>query len=95
MYGKINVKSMEKNWSVIPMTTDKMVPFGVVQLAAGTHEGHPQNMGHFRWAQSTNYGILPNIYMLNTFMAQAYDLGLLLLLFFSRFTNPNFYICYL
>lgn len=37
-------------------------------------EGGP-NMGAMRWAQTGNYGVLPNVVMPNTFLAQAYDLN--------------------
>ena len=73
---KLMLEQWRNNWSVIPLTTHKLVPFGVVQLAAGTSEGHQDTIAHFRWTQSNNYGILPNPQMINTFIAQSYDLGM-------------------
>ena len=41
---------------------------------AGTDEGFGINMRQFRWAQTANYGTVPNPRMPNTFMADGYDL---------------------
>jgi len=68
------VKYWREKWSETPGTTDPDAPFGVVTLAAGTGEGGP-DMGGMRWAQTANYGVLPNPAMPNTFVAQAFDLG--------------------
>lgn len=60
------------------MTTSPMFPFGIVSLAAGTSEGHSQNMPSFRHAQTASYGFLPGPKgsgMENTFIAQGYDAG--------------------
>ena len=53
------VTSWREQWSAVPDTTDKMFPFGIVSLAAGTSEGHSHNMGNFRHAQTASYGFLP------------------------------------
>jgi len=68
---------------VVPNTTSPDTPFGLVTLAAGTDEGHGDNMAPFRWAQMGNYDYLPNPVcgdsdfcgMTNTFSALAHDLG--------------------
>eukprot|EP00620_Florenciella_sp_RCC1587_P012536 CAMPEP_0182557330 /NCGR_PEP_ID=MMETSP1324-20130603/1268_1 /TAXON_ID=236786 /ORGANISM="Florenciella sp., Strain RCC1587" /LENGTH=813 /DNA_ID=CAMNT_0024769361 /DNA_START=135 /DNA_END=2573 /DNA_ORIENTATION=- len=62
-------------WSSTPNTTSTLAPFGTVSLAAGGSEGHGYNMSLMRWAQTANYGVLPNPAMPNTFMAHAYDLA--------------------
>eukprot|EP00756_Hemistasia_phaeocysticola_P019183 Hpha_TRINITY_DN15643_c1_g9::TRINITY_DN15643_c1_g9_i1::g.101267::m.101267/K05970/SIAE; sialate O-acetylesterase len=67
------VEGWRKVWSKTPGTTDPMAPFGVVTLASSGSEGGP-HMGAMRWAQTANYGVLPNAAMPNTFLAQAYDL---------------------
>lgn len=56
-------------------TTDPAFPFGVVSLAGGTSEGHGENMGAFRLAQTGGFGILPNERLPETFVAQAFDAG--------------------
>jgi len=61
-------------WSATPGTTDKEFGFGVVLLAEGTTEGGP-NMPGMRWAQTLNYGVIPNPAFPNGFMATAHDLG--------------------
>ena len=45
-------------WSATPGTTDPLVPFGVVTLAAGTSEGNGRNMAGMRWSQTCNYGVV-------------------------------------
>jgi len=62
-------------WSSTPGTTDPLVPFGIVTLAAGTSEGNGKNMAGMRWSQSCNYGVLPNSACPNTFLAQAFDIS--------------------
>eukprot|EP01060_Flectonema_neradi_P037797 TRINITY_DN7724_c0_g1_i2.p1 TRINITY_DN7724_c0_g1~~TRINITY_DN7724_c0_g1_i2.p1 ORF type:complete len:431 (+),score=71.39 TRINITY_DN7724_c0_g1_i2:86-1294(+) len=69
------VKSWREIWSVREGTTPSDAPFGVVSLAAGGSEGHQYNMARMRWAQTGNYGHLPNPAMPRTFMAQGYDIG--------------------
>ena len=70
---RVLVEGWRKIWSTTPGTTDPMAPFGVVTLASSGSEGGP-NMGAMRYAQTANYGVLPNAAMPNTFLAQAYDL---------------------
>ncbi len=69
------VRQWRTEWSAVDGTTDPMVHFGFVTLAAGTSEGHEDAMGAFRWAQTANFGILPNAAMPNTFVAQGFDIG--------------------
>ena len=72
------VTTWREQWSTTPGTTDKVFPFGIVSLAAGTSEGNAQNMANFRLAQTASYGFLPGppgSGMENTFVAQAYDAG--------------------
>ena len=72
---RLLIKQWRSNWSVIENTTDPLFHFGLVTLAAGTSEGHEGAMGDFRWAQTFNYDIMPNMYGINTFVAQGYDIG--------------------
>eukprot|EP00051_Salpingoeca_urceolata_P012456 m.154374 g.154374 ORF g.154374 m.154374 type:complete len:759 (-) comp17497_c1_seq1:23-2299(-) len=67
------VRGWRRIWSSTPGTTAPDAAFGVVTLASSGSEGGP-NMGAMRYAQTANYGILPNAAMPNTFLAQAYDL---------------------
>lgn len=67
------VSLWREKWSQVPGTTDPNAPFGLVVLPGSGGEGGP-NMGAMRWAQTANYGVLPNEAMPNTFLAQAYDL---------------------
>jgi len=67
------IKGWREVWSETPGTTDPEAPFGVVTLASSGSEGGA-HMGAMRQAQTANYGILPNIALPNTFLAQAYDL---------------------
>ena len=70
------VSSWRAQWSAQKDTTSSMFPFGIVSLAAGTSEGHSQNMGNFRHAQTASYGFLPGPAgsgMEKTFIAQGYD----------------------
>ena len=62
-------------WSAVSGTTNPLASFGIVSLAAGGAEGHQPHMSHFRWAQTGNYGVLPNEKMPNTYLAHAYDIG--------------------
>ena len=77
-YGCFQVAIVElwrQVWSAVPGTTDPLASFGIVSLAAGGAEGHQPHMSHFRWAQTGNYGVLPNEKMPNTYLAHAYDIG--------------------
>ena len=69
------VSSWRRVWSATPGTTDPLAPFGVASLADGTDESFGVNMRMFRWAQTANYGALPNEAMPRTFLADAFDLG--------------------
>ena len=69
------VESWREVWSVEPGTSSPTFPFGIVSLADATDEGFGRNMRGFRWAQTANFGSLPNPAMPNTFGADAYDLG--------------------
>lgn len=60
-------------WSVVPGTTAKDAPFGLVTLSTGDSEGAP-DIASFRWSQTGNYGVVPNPIMPATFLAHAYDL---------------------
>ena len=42
-----------------PQGTDPSFPFGIMQLADGTSEGHGTNMANFRFAQTMGLGVLP------------------------------------
>eukprot|EP01084_Bolivina_argentea_P254232 427379_1 len=71
-----------QNWNQ-SSGTDVMFPFGYVQLAPwndgnnNTCNGNQNclNVGIVRWAQSCNFGYVPNEKMKNVFMATAIDLG--------------------
>lgn len=69
------IESWRRVWSLEPGTTDPQAPFGLVSLADATDEGFGANMRQFRWAQTANFGVVPNPAMPRTFMADAYDLG--------------------
>jgi hypothetical protein len=68
------VAAWRKIWSAVPNTTDPLAPFGVVTIAPSGSEGADYHLSAFRWAQTANYGVLPNDRMPNTYVAQAYDL---------------------
>jgi sialate O-acetylesterase len=68
------IKSWREIWAV-GTSTAAAFPFGLVSLAGGTSEGNEANIGAFRWAQTANYGIMPNPAMPNAFVAQAFDAG--------------------
>lgn len=83
------VNTWRENWSVVPGTSAKDFPFGIVTLAGGTSEGNSNSMGAFRYAQSgnTGYGWSPSSsgvggsaggsagQLPNVFTAQAFDTG--------------------
>jgi len=62
-------------WSVVAGTTDALVPFGFVSIADGTEEGWGLNSANLHWAQTANYGVVPNPYLPNSFMAPGHDAG--------------------
>jgi hypothetical protein len=77
-YGCALPKMISKyraRWSSTPGTTDPLVPFGIVTLAAGTSEGNGKNMAGMRFSQTCNYGVLPNSACPNTFLAHGYDIS--------------------
>eukprot|EP00462_Mataza_sp_D1_P021035 CAMPEP_0175129262 /NCGR_PEP_ID=MMETSP0087-20121206/5373_1 /TAXON_ID=136419 /ORGANISM="Unknown Unknown, Strain D1" /LENGTH=352 /DNA_ID=CAMNT_0016411389 /DNA_START=13 /DNA_END=1068 /DNA_ORIENTATION=- len=53
--------------------TDPTFPFGFVQLSS--YDGADEDIAGLRWAQTANFGSVPNEKMPNTFMAVAMDLG--------------------
>ena len=70
-------------WSLYS-DTSPMFPFGIVQLAAWGETNNNNTCGNdisctsvaiLRYAQTGNYGYLPNPEMINTFFATAVDLG--------------------
>ena len=63
-----------RDWSAVPGTTSPSAPFGVVELAGGTSEGHGFNMPFFRRAQTADHGFMPNPLMPDVFFASAFDL---------------------
>ena len=65
------ISSWRKVWSAEPGTTDPLAPFGLVSLADGTDEGYGINMRQFRWAQTANYGRVPNAAMPRCFIAEG------------------------
>ena len=62
-------------WSAAPGTTDPLAPFGFVTIADGTEEGWGLNAGGLHWAQTANYGQVPNPALPNAFSALAHDAG--------------------
>ena len=56
-------------WSATPGTTPPDAPFGFVTLADGTDEAWGLSMAGLRWAQTANYGAVPNPAMPRTFAA--------------------------
>ena len=62
-------------FSAQPDSTHPEAPFGLVTLAAGTSEGHGQEMPAFRQAQMGGFSHAPNPLMPGVFVAAAHDLG--------------------
>lgn len=62
-------------WSAVPGTTDPLAPFGYVEIADGSDEAWGISMAGLRWAQSANYGSVPNPVMPNVFSAVTHDAG--------------------
>ena len=71
------INAWREHWSATPGTTDKLAPFGIVTLAAGSSEGNGKNMAGMRWSQSANYGEVPNPAMPGVFLAHAYLLRII------------------
>ena len=67
------INQWRSQWSVVPGTTDPLVPFGLVTLPTGTGEGSP-DMAGMRWAQASNLGYMDNYVVPNTFVAHGFDL---------------------
>ncbi|KAJ9456121.1 hypothetical protein DIPPA_18262 [Diplonema papillatum] len=70
------VPAMIAEWRTLFSTsgaTDPNVPFGLVTIANGGTEGHP-DVGGMHLAQMGSYGAIPNPAMPNTFLGHAYDL---------------------
>jgi len=68
------VKTWRELWSASSGTTDPLAPFGVATIANSGTEGG-KSIGAMHWAQTANYGVLPNPAMPNTFLAQTFDLN--------------------
>ena len=69
------VSAWREIWSATPGTTPPDAPFGIVTIAPSGSEGASEHLSAFRWAQTANYGVLPNPIMPRTFVAQTYDLN--------------------
>lgn len=73
------LKTLTSTWvqdfSAVPGTTSPAAPFGVVTLADGGWEGNPANAGQMHWAETLNYGVMPNPACPNCFVATAHDVG--------------------
>ncbi len=76
------VRDWREKWS-LKSDTSTDVPFGILQIASsgsvdgticGNNEGCAAT-GTLRWAQTGNYGYLPNPSLPNTFGASSADLG--------------------
>ena len=67
------VRRWRAAWSSVPNTTAPLAPFGVVTVAHNGGWHGARDFGGFRWAQTANYGSLPNAAMPATFLAQAHD----------------------
>lgn len=73
-YLKTMIQTWRDAWSTAPLaSTSPLFPIGVVSLAGGTSEGHPDAMPSFRNAQTGGGGLLPSKELPATFVAQAYD----------------------
>jgi len=68
------VKTWRELWSAAAGTTDPLAPFGIATIANSGTEGG-RSVGAMHWAQTANYGVLPNPVMPNTFLAQTFDLN--------------------
>lgn len=72
---KTMIEAWGSSWSVVPNTTPKNGPFGIVQLADATDEGWGCNIGQMHWAETGNYGVVPNPALPTAFVAAAYVLS--------------------
>ena len=64
------VNEWRTEWSREPNTTDPLAPFGLVTMAPTGCEGG-NDLGTFRWAQTANFGVMPNPAIPNSYLAQA------------------------
>ena len=55
-------------------TTLPEAPFGIVTVHTNAGWWNARDFGGFRWAQTANFGTVPNAMLPNAFLAQAYDL---------------------
>ena len=62
-------------WAATPGTTPSSAPFGFVTIADGSDEAWGVSMSGLRWAQTANYGSVPNPRMRNVFAALGHDAG--------------------
>ena len=65
------VQAWRSIWSAELGTTHPTAPFGIVTIAPSGSEGASQHLSAFRWAQTANFGVLPNPLMPATFGAQV------------------------
>ena len=71
---------LARSWQAVfaangPQTTPPDAPFGVVLLHWGSWEGSPANGAQMHWAETLNYGVLPNPLLPSGFVATAHDVG--------------------
>jgi hypothetical protein len=69
------INSWGAAWSAVPNTTPPDAPFGIVTLADATDEGWGCNIRQMHWAETGNYGVVPNPALPTAFVATAHDLG--------------------
>ena len=72
---KTLVAHYREMWSVVPGTTDPMLPFYIVNLHDGAEEGWGGMMAAMTYAHTAGYGSLPNALLPNTHFVQAFDAG--------------------
>jgi len=72
-YG-CELPAMVRLWRRVWAASEDAV-FGVATIAAGGSEGNGHHMAGMRWSQTANYGVLPNLAMPRSFLAQVYDLA--------------------
>ena len=69
------VAHWRRMWSLVPGTTDPDASFGIITIADGTEEGNGLNAYGTHWAQSANFGSLPNPAIPNSYLVLAHDAG--------------------
>ena len=72
---KTLVAHYREMWSVVPGTTDPMLPFYIVNLHDGAEEGWGGMMAAMTYAHTAGYGSLPNALLPNAHFVQAFDAG--------------------